>query len=156
MTEDRRLEGKYLSVLLDREGYALSVMDVREIVRLAHITPVARTPEHVRGVMNLRGRVFPVIDLRTLFGLRDAVTDRTCVVVVGKARAGEPERPLGLIVDAVEDVGFIAGQDIDPAGHFAGHFAPGCLLGMAKTRGGVRMLLDIQRIDSVDTAGAAA
>ena len=76
------LAGKYLTVGLDREAYGIAVLKVREIIRMQKITPVPQMPPYIKGVINLRGRVIPVVDLRIKFGLEAVVADRTCIVVV--------------------------------------------------------------------------
>ncbi|PTY07361.1 chemotaxis protein CheW [Opitutaceae bacterium EW11] len=157
MNTTKPLEGKYLSVLLQGESYALSVLKVREIVRIPKINPLPHLPSYVRGVMNLRGQVIPVIDLRSRFGLQSELGERTCVVVANVATSRGLERPMGMIVDGVEDVAFISGADIEPP-PFLRAGATSCLLGMAKSKGQVKLLLDVDRIDDPDalTAGARA
>ena len=81
-SDTARLAGKYLTVVLDNEAYGIAVLKVREIIRLQKITPVPQMPVFVKGVINLRGRVIPVIDLRIKFGLKAELAERTCVVVV--------------------------------------------------------------------------
>src|SRR5882724_13393898 len=76
------LAGKYLTVVLDNEAYGIGVLKVREIIRMQKITPVPQVPAFVKGVINLRGRVIPIVDLRVKFGLKAEFAERTCIVVV--------------------------------------------------------------------------
>lgn len=140
-----RMAGKYLVVLLAGEAYGIAVLNVREIIRLQKVTPIPQLPPHVRGVINLRGRVIPVLDLRLAFGLATEFTDRSCIVVVQAAKGG-PGAPTGLIVDAVDAVVQVAGEDIEPPPEFAAVLATGLILGLAKADGQVRTLLDIEQI----------
>lgn len=146
------LGGKYLTVLLHQECYGLPVLKVREILRLTKITPVAQMPDYVRGVMNLRGSVVPVIDLRTRFGLAASSDEHTCIVIV-RIKASEREIPLGLVVDAVEEVVQIDAEHIQATPQFGTLLNPDYLVGLAKVKGGVKLLLDV---DQVVAASAAA
>jgi purine-binding chemotaxis protein CheW len=109
-------------------------------------------PDYVKGVINLRGRVIPVIDLRTKFKLAHSDThERTCTVVVQVNAAGNGRKLVGLIVDGVEEVAQVGPRDIEPTPDFGGAIDTSCLLGMAKTRNAVKMLLDIDKV--VQTEG---
>jgi purine-binding chemotaxis protein CheW len=150
------IAGKYLTVVLDNEAYGIAVLKVREIIRMQKITPVPQMPEFVKGVINLRGRVIPVVDLRAKFGLTAAFTERTCIVVVQvDALSGKPTQ-MGLIVDAVEDVINVAADMIEPPPAFGASFDTSYLLGMAKSKGEVKTLLDINRVVSAETIQALA
>lgn len=140
------LAGKYLTVVLEDEAYGFDVLKIREIIRLQKITPVPQMPACVKGVINLRGRVIPIIDLRAKFGLKAGFTERTCIVVVQVRLAGGETRPTGLIVDAVEEVALITAADIEPMPEFGVRVDTAYLLGMAKVKGEVKMLLDISRV----------
>lgn len=148
------IAGKYLVVLLAGEAYGIAVLNVREIIRLQKITPVPQLPPHVRGVINLRGRVIPVLDLRVAFGLATEFTERSCIVVVQAPGQGG-SAPLGLIVDGVDAVVQIAGEDIEPPPEFEAVIDTGLILGLAKADGQVRTLLDIGRIIAGKVAGLA-
>lgn len=150
-TNAESIAGKYLTVVLDNEAYGIAVLKVREIIRMQKITPVPQMPEYVKGVINLRGRVIPVIDLRLKFGIAAAFTDRTCVVVVQvDAVSGKPVQ-MGLIVDSVEEVLNVAADMIEPAPSFGASFDTSYLLGMAKAKGEVKTLLDINRVVARET-----
>jgi purine-binding chemotaxis protein CheW len=150
------IAGKYLTVVLDNEAYGIAVLKVREIIRMQKITPVPQMPEFVKGVINLRGRVIPVVDLRAKFGLTAAFTERTCIVVVQvDALSGKPMQ-MGLIVDSVEDVLNVASDMIEPAPSFGSSVDTSYLLGMAKAKGEVKTLLDINRVVAADTLRSLA
>jgi purine-binding chemotaxis protein CheW len=138
--------GKYLAFLLGIEEYAVRVLQVREIIGLQEMTPVPQTPAYVRGVINLRGKVVPVVDLRRKFGLPAAeVTNRTCIIVVQTPGAAGPV-PVGLLVDAVCEVAVLSAADIEDTPDFGGSLPCPFLLGLAKTKGKVRILLDIDAV----------
>jgi purine-binding chemotaxis protein CheW len=138
--------GKYLTVALDNEAYGIAVLKVREIIRMQKITPVPQVPGFVKGVINLRGRVFPVIDLRAKFGLQAEIAERTCIVVVHVQSAGGPPLAMGLIVDSVDEVVNLKARDIEPTPDFGTRVDTAFLTGMAKVNGQVKMLLDIDRV----------
>jgi purine-binding chemotaxis protein CheW len=107
MTEAAR-EGKYLTFSLAGEEYGIGILKVREIIGMMTVTPVPQTPEFVKGVINLRGKVIPVIDLRLRFGLEAAAyTERTCIIVV-EIDGDSGSLPLGIVVGAVSEVPKIA------------------------------------------------
>lgn len=148
--------GKYLTFALGHESYGVPVLAVREIIRFCPITPVATMPPHVRGVINLRGRVIPVVDLRVRFGLPAAEEhDRTCIVVAQVAAAAGGTRPYGVIVDAVEEVASFAAADLEPAPDFGGAVDARFITGMAKGPAGVVVLVDLDLISAADAPPAA-
>lgn len=135
------LEGKYLTFLLGDEEYGLEVLNVREIIGIMEITQVPQTPGFVRGVINLRGQVIPVVDLRLRFGLEKAqYTDQTCIVVV------EVGILMGIIVDAVQEVLTIPAVDIEPAPKLEACDSTDSILGMGKVNDDVKILLDIEEV----------
>jgi len=148
--------GKYLTVQLDNEAYGIAVLKVREIIRLQKITPVPQMPEFVKGVINLRGRVIPVVDLRVKFGLKSEFTERTCVVVVQVRLPNETHIQMGLIVDSVEEVVHVPAEEIEPTPEFGTFVDTRYLLGMAKVKGLVKTLLDIDRVVAPETTAALA
>ena len=140
--------GKYLTFLLGREEFAIQVLKVREIMGIQEITAVPQTPSYIKGVINLRGKVIPVVDLRLKFCLPEAeYTQRTCIIVVQVQAAGVTVHT-GIIVDAVSEVLNLAGADIEDTPDFGdgGSSAASYLLGMAKVKGKVKILLDIDRV----------
>ncbi len=147
VTNARAKAGKYLTFALGRESYGIQVLKIREIIRYTDITAVPQMPGHVKGVINLRGKIIPVIDLRIRFGLATTdPTERTCIVVVHVGFPGGTSSQMGLIVDAVEEVALIAQADIEETPDFGGSIDTKCLLGMAKIKGVVKTLLDIDRV----------
>ncbi|HEY0947096.1 MAG TPA: chemotaxis protein CheW [Opitutaceae bacterium] len=150
LTDTASLAGKYLTVVLDNEAYGIAVLKVREIIRLQKITPVPQMPEFVKGVINLRGRVIPVIDLRVKFGLKAEMAERTCIVVVQVRVSSGANVQMGLIVDSVEEVVNLAANEIEPTPDFGTRIDTSYLLGLAKVKGVVKTLLDIDRVVSPD------
>ena len=139
-------EGKYLTFSLAGEEYGIGILKVREIIGMMSITPVPQTPEFVKGVINLRGKVIPVIDLRLRFGLDDtAYTERTCIIVV-EIHGESGSIPMGIVVDAVSEVLNIRSADIENTPSFGVKLNTDFILGMAKTEGGVKILLDIDKV----------
>ena len=146
--------GKYLTFLLGHESYGVSVLRVREILRLMDITPVPRMPPEVKGVINLRGKVVPIVDLHLKFALPKAeVNERTCIVVVQIKTPAAGAALLGFIVDAVEEVLNIPAGDIEPTPDFGTHWGTDYILGLAKTKGRVKALLDMDRIMTAQALG---
>jgi purine-binding chemotaxis protein CheW len=141
-----KLAGKYLTFTLQRESYGIDVLQVREIIRLTDITAVPQMPDYVRGVINLRGRIIPVIDLRLRFGFTGIQnTDHTCIVVVQVRLLDGKLTQMGLIVDGVEEVLNIAAADIEETPEFGAQLSNDYILGMAKVKGVVRAILNIDR-----------
>jgi purine-binding chemotaxis protein CheW len=138
--------GKYLTFHLGCEAFAIQVLRVREIIAVQDITAVPQTPGHVRGVINLRGKVIPVIDLRHKFGLPEVqYTQHTCIIVVEVLSEGG-SLLVGTIVDAVSEVVNIVADDIEDAPDFGDGVETPYLLGMAKLKGKVKILLDINQV----------
>ncbi len=156
VTGTEKHAGKYLTVGLDHEAYGIGVLQVREIIRVQKITPVPQMPDYVKGVINLRGRVIPVVDLRVKFGLKAEFTERTCIVVVQVKLASEQLVQMGLIVDHVEEVVNLNATEIEPVPEFGASIDTSYLLGMAKVKGQVKTLLDIDKVVVADTVRALA
>jgi purine-binding chemotaxis protein CheW len=142
---DRRA-GKYLTFQLASEEFGIQVLKVREIMGVQDITAVPQTPAHVKGVINLRGKVVPVIDLRLKFGLPAAeYTARTCIIVT-QLKSDNSTVLIGVVVDCVAEVLSLSGQEIEDTPDFGEKLETRYLLGMAKVKGKVKILLDIDRI----------
>lgn len=138
--------GKYLTFRLGPEEFGLRVDKVREIMGVQEITSVPQTPEYLRGVINLRGKVIPVIDLRLKFGLPSIpYTQRTCIVVV-QVRGELVDIQVGVVVDAVSEVLSLAAADIENTPDFGPQFATPFIVGMARVKNKVKILLDIDRV----------
>ncbi len=151
--------GLYLTFALAEELYGLEILVVQEIIQLVPITVVPRTPDFVRGVINLRGRVIPVVDLRRKFGM-DAVedTEQSCIIVVEVA-AREGTITMGVVVDRVAEVLDVSVAQIEPAPAFGAAVDTAFILGMGKVGDNVIMLLDIRRVlggDELAQVGALA
>jgi len=152
-TASRNLTGKYLTFTLQGESYGIEVLKVREIIRHVAITAVPQMPPHIRGVINLRGKIIPVMDLRRRFDFTNIVnTDQTCTVVVQVKLPDGKSTPMGLEVDGVEEVINLNSTDIEETPKFGGQIAVDYILGMAKVKGVVKVLLDIDRVVGVDAA----
>ena len=140
------MAGKYLTFVLNHEEYGLEILKVREIIGYMQITAVPQTPGYVKGVINLRGQVIPVIDLRTKFGINAAeVTEETCIIVVEIDQAGRTFQT-GIVVDQVKEVLNIAGKDIEDTPQFGSGVNTDFILGMGKINGAVKILLDIDKV----------
>jgi purine-binding chemotaxis protein CheW len=139
-------QGKYLTFALGEEEYGLEILKVREINGYMDITPVPQTPAYVRGVINLRGQVIPVIDLRAKFGMTTKeVTDETCIIVVEVQRNGQ-RNDTGIVVDRVQEVLFIAGEQIQDTPEFGSAVDTDFILGLGKVGKTVKILLDIDKV----------
>ncbi len=143
----RNLGGKYMTFKLADEAYGVEILNVREIVGLMEITPVPRAPEFIRGVVNLRGKVIPVVDLRLKFGMpRTEATDQTVIVVV-QVRTAARGLTMGLLVDEVLEVLSIEGTQIERPPSLGGDPRDvDFLLGIGKAADRVIFLLDIGRV----------
>ncbi len=142
-----KIAGKYLTFALAKEQYGIRIMKIKEIIGLMPITFVPQTPGHVKGVINLRGKVIPVVDLRLRFGLEEAgYTERTCIIVVEAQVASSGTVPIGIVVDGVSEVLNIRAEEIEEAPAFGGSLSTDYILGMAKSGEGVKILLDIDRV----------
>ncbi|HUX34097.1 MAG TPA: chemotaxis protein CheW [Gemmatimonadaceae bacterium] len=143
--------GKFLTFYLAGEEYGLEILKVHEIMGMLPITRVPRTPEFVRGVINLRGKVIPIVDLRRKFRMDRDGAEETCIIVV-QVRGLQ----IGIVVDTVSEVLNIPAGDIEPAPEFGMDVDTRFLLGLAKTDGRVRLLLDIECVlSTADVAGLA-
>jgi purine-binding chemotaxis protein CheW len=140
------MPGKYLAVLLANESYGIPILRVREIIRMTKITPIPQAPSWMSGVINLRGRVIGVVDLRAKFGLPGTIGERTCIVVVHVPLKGDHAVFLGLVVDSVEEVVNVGAAEIEPTPDFGVRLDTHYLLGVAKSDGQVSMLLDIDHV----------
>ena len=138
--------GKYLTFQLAQEEFGIRVLKVREIMGLQEITAVPQTPGHVKGVINLRGKVVPLIDLRLKFGMPAAeYTTRTCIIVT-QVQGESGLVLMGIVVDGVSEVLNLTGPEIEDTPDFGEAVAGQYLLGMAKVKGKVKILLDIDKV----------
>jgi len=134
--------GKYLTFFLDREEYGVEILKVQEIIGRMPITPVPLTSKYIRGVINLRGKIHPIMDLKIKFGMDETpMTDETCIIVIKTA-----SMMMGVLVDKVSEVVNVASGDIEDTPSFGADVNPEYLLGIGKTGGQVRLLLDIEKV----------
>jgi len=139
--------GRYLTFKLGHESYGLPVLGVREIIRLCPITPVPKVPGYIKGVINLRGKVIPVLDLRAKFHLSsEGYGERACIIVVQVGTPPSAVMLMGAIVDAVEEVVQLTEAELEPTPDFGGSPDTGYILGMATIHGGVKTLLDLNKV----------
>lgn len=138
--------GKYLTFHLGQEEFGIRVLKVREIMGIQDITAVPHAPAYVKGVINLRGKVIPVLDLRLKFDLPDlAYNQRTCIIVV-QIQGESGSILMGIIVDGVSEVLNLTGAEVEDTPDFGASFSTSSILGMAKVKGKVKILLDIDRV----------
>ncbi len=161
MTDERKImdqavkiaakrEGKYLTFSMADEEYGIGILKIKEIIGMMPITTVPQTPEFVKGVINLRGKVIPVIDLRLRFGMKAIdYTKRTCIIVV-EIKGSAVTVQIGIVVDSVSEVLNIKGEEIENTPTFGTKLNTEYILGMAKMEGGVKILLDIDKVLTVD------
>ena len=139
-------EGKYLTFTLANEEYGLEILKVREIIGYMEITAIPQTPAYIKGVINLRGQVIPVIDLRAKFGMGTTkITEEMCIIVVETGQDGQSVST-GIVVDHVEEVFDISDENIEDAPQFGSAVNTDFILGMGKIGESVKILLDIDRI----------
>jgi purine-binding chemotaxis protein CheW len=137
-----RAGGKFLTFFLAGEEYGLEILKVHEIIGMLPITRVPRTPEFIRGVINLRGKVIPIVDLRSKFGMPyQAEAPETCIIVVQVKGVS-----IGVVVDKVSEVANITDAEIEPPPSFGADVPTDFLLGLGKSNDRVRLLLDIDRV----------
>lgn len=134
--------GKFLSFFLGKEEYAIEILKVQEIIGLMPITPVPKMPEYIRGVLNLRGKIVPVMNLRLRFGLPAIEdTDETCVIVVQ-----EGNYLMGVLVDQVSEVADIQGEQIEEVPSFGVTGNSEYLAGIGKVKESVKMIVDVHKV----------
>ncbi len=144
-----KLAGKYLTFRCAGEEYGLGILKVQEIIQMQAVTRVPRTPDYIRGVINLRGKVIPVVDLRRKFGLDGAPdTEKTCIIVVQSSAQGM-KVTMGIIIDEVKEVLDIQAENIEDTPAFDASVTTEFILGMGKVGSSVKILLDIDKVLSV-------
>jgi len=148
LTKAFNREGKYLTFSLATEEYGIGILKVKEIIGVMTITMVPQTPSYVKGVINLRGKVIPVVDLRLKFGMEKIdYTNRTCIIVV-EVTTNTGKVLIGIVVDAVSEVLNVKNSDIEDTPTFGVSLKTDYILGMAKADNGVKILLDIDKVIS--------
>jgi purine-binding chemotaxis protein CheW len=144
------LAGKYMTFRLATEEYGLGILKVRELIGMMDITRVPRAPAHVRGVINLRGKVIPVVDLRVKFSMVVAAPTNQSVIIVVQLAPACGGLTMGILVDEVLEVRAISAQAIEPPPNLQDNAPLSFLLGVAKAERGVIFLLDIDRVLTPD------
>ncbi len=144
--EGTDLDGKFLTFVLGDEIYGIEILKAREIIGLMDITSVPQTPDYMKGVINLRGKVIPVIDLRMKFSMQEeGHTQETCVIVVEVNGTS-----VGIIVDSVSEVSDITGAEIEDAPHFGHGIDTSFIMGLGKVKERIIILLDIDAVLSTE------
>ncbi len=139
-------EGKYLTFVLANEEYGISILKIKEIIGMMKITSIPQTPEFVKGVVNLRGKVIPVLDLRLKFDMNATnYSERTCIIVV-EILGTSNNIYIGCVVDSVSEVLNIRSDDVEDTPGFGSNLDTNYILGMAKTEDNVKILLDIDKV----------
>ncbi|MBU1078562.1 MAG: chemotaxis protein CheW [Spirochaetes bacterium] len=139
-------QNKYMTFTLDKETYGVDILKIKEIIGVIDITPVPRMPEFIKGVINLRGSIIPVIDLRLKIGFEErAYDERTCIIIVEIGDSRESIK-LGIIVDRVLEVANYTSNDLEPAPNFGLKIDTSFILSMAKKEGKVVSILDIDAL----------
>lgn len=149
-------EEQYLTFTLGEEMFAIGILAIREIIEYGHLTEVPMTPPFIRGVINLRGAVVPVIDLAVRFGRETgALTKRTCIVIIETESASQHQQ-MGIVIDSVSEVLEIPDADIEPAPEFGGQLRTDFISGMGKVGGKFVVLLDMNKVLSLDEVAVIA
>lgn len=150
MNEEKKISraGKYLTFNLGEEEYGFEILRVVEIIGLMKITVVPRTPDYVRGIINLRGTIHPVIDLRTKFGMQSIDdTEETCIIVLEIEKNGQSEQ-IGVVVDNVKEVQDITDAEIENSPSLGQGVDTRFIIGMANIKDKVVILLNVENIFS--------
>lgn len=141
-----KLAGKYLTFRLANEGYGIEILKVREIIGLMNITKVPNMPDYVCGVINLRGKIYPVINLHTKFGIESMeTTNETCIIVVDVMQNEKPVT-VGILVDSVSEVVEISADEIEPTPQFNISLDSSYIMGIGKIQNEIKILLDIDKV----------
>ncbi len=128
------------------EEYGIGILKVKEIIGMMPVTSIPKAPDYVKGVINLRGKVIPVVDLRRKFVMEEkGYTERTCIIVVEIAGPSGPIL-VGLVVDSVSEVLNIKATELEDTPNFGANLDTGYILGLAKANGGIKILLDIEEV----------
>lgn len=143
-------EGKYLTIRLQEELYGVNVGAILQIIAIPQITPIPNTPDYVKGVINLRGKIIPVIDLRLKFNLPLAKYDERTSIVIIRIKRDSGDIYIGIIVDTVIEVMDIQNDQIEPPPSFGTSINTGFIHGMAKVKDKVVTLLDIEQVLSTE------
>ncbi len=152
--EGREVGGQYLTFMLAGEEYGVEILKVQEIKGWDSVTPIPNTPEHVLGVLNLRGAVVPIIDLRKRFGIDNIPYGSTTVIIVVKMQHEDQERTVGLVVDAVADVYRLESSEIQPPPEMGGAIHTEFVRGLATVEEKMVILLEVDHLIDFGDVGA--
>ena len=142
---------KFLTFALAGEEYGINIMKIKEIIGMMPVTVLPQTPAYVKGVINLRGKVIPIIDMRCKFNLEQVEpTERTCIIVIESENDEQIQTLVGLIIDGVSEVINLKGDEVEPAPTMQSQFHEQLILGLAKCENGVKILLDIDKVINHD------
>lgn len=145
-TSDEKKDGKHLVFKIEDIHYGIPIMEVSEINGLMKVTPLPNTPDYVKGIINLRGKIMPVIDLRLKFGMSEKEYDiETCFIILNLT-IGNVKKQMGMIVDTVSEVFDIPAEEIDSPPEYGTDDGGGYLSGIGKIKGKLVMLLNIKKI----------
>lgn len=140
------VDQKLLTFSLGEEGYGLSILKVKEIIGMLDITPVPRTPDFIKGVINLRGKIIPIMDLRAKFDMaQQEYNERTCIIVVEIVLKGA-QKLIGVVVDMVSEVVMISDEQIEPPPEYGTSVEHNFILGIGKLKDRVVIILDIEEL----------
>ena len=148
--------GKYLTFILGTETYGAEIQKIREIIGVVKMTPVPNTPPFIKGVINLRGKIIPVVDLRLKFQMDEHSGTRDSCIIIVAIKAGQGQTWMGLLVDSVCEVLDVMGSDLEAVPSFGIALDTSFLLAMARSKSGVRLLLDIEHVLTHEEAASAA
>ena len=158
--EDTDEQSQFLTFTLREETFAIGILNIKEILEYGQLTPVPMMPNYIRGVINLRGAVVPVVDLGARFGdMPSEITKRTCIVIIEgiviiEVATDEGEQDIGVVVDSVTEVLEIPDHDIEPAPSFGARIRTDFISGMGKINGEFVIILNVDRVLSVDELAA--
>jgi len=155
MTKRKLLNGsRFLSFMVDSESYCMDILKVKELMGMTAITPLPRTPQFIRGVINLRGQIIPIVDLRLKFGLSfREYTKRTCIIVVEVAYSGDTIL-MGLVVDSIQDVVSISDDKMSKIPYINAKIRSEYIRSIADTPEGMKIVLDVLRVLSDEELAA--
>ena len=146
----KRLAGKYLTFLISEEEYGVEILKVQEIIQMQKITPVPGSEDYLRGVINLRGKVIPVVELRKKFNMETVEDDEKTAIVVMLIESGDTTMTMGIIIDSVREVMDVDAESIEKTPSLGSKIDTGFIMGICKSEGNVKMLLDIDKVLSVE------
>ena len=152
----QKLAGKYLTFLIAEEEYCVEILKVQEIIQMQKITPVPGSEAYIRGVINLRGKVIPVVELRKKFQMETAEDTEKTAIVVMLIETGDTTVTMGIIIDSVCEVLDVAADSIEKTPALGSSIDTGFIMGICKSDDSVKMLLDIDKVLSMEELNSIA